>query len=182
MQDLGIMTGADLLAQSEMFLMQHFGKLGYGLYRHVRGIDNRPVEYQRERKSIGNEHTYGQPLISEEQVQAQLKSLAVELAQRLRKNQKHGLTVVLKVRNRQYETITKRKTLGEYVGNAAELEAIANQIWQSIGQAEVGIRLLGITVTNLAPQTFENITAPTFMIGKMIDEITLSLTRKTDIL
>lgn len=71
-----------------MFLMQHFGKLGYGLYRHVRGIDNRPVEYQRERKSIGNEHTYGQPLISEEQVQAQLKSLAVELAQRLRKNQK----------------------------------------------------------------------------------------------
>ncbi|MDB1552294.1 DNA polymerase IV [Latilactobacillus sakei] len=162
MQDLGIMTGADLLAQSEMFLMQHFGKLGYGLYRHVRGIDNRPVEYQRERKSIGNEHTYGQPLISEEQVQAQLKSLAVELAQRLRKNQKHGLTVVLKVRNRQYETITKRKTLGEYVGNAAELEAIANQIWQSIGQAEVGIRLLGITVTNLAPQTFENITLPLY--------------------
>lgn len=162
MQDLGIMTGADLLAQSEMFLMQHFGKLGYGLYRHVRGIDNRPVEYQRERKSIGNEHTYGQPLISEEQVQVQLKSLAVELAQRLRKNQKHGLTVVLKVRNRQYETITKRKTLGEYVGNAAELEAIANQIWQSIGQAEVGIRLLGITLTNLAPQTFENITLPLY--------------------
>lgn len=162
MQELGIVTGADLLAQSEMTLMQHFGKLGYGLYRHVRGIDNRPVEYQRERKSIGNEHTYGQPLISEEQVQAQLKSIAQEVAVRLRKNQKHGQTVVVKVRNRDFETITKRKTFSEYVGNAAELAAIAWQIWQTIGHAEVGIRLLGITVTNLAPQTFENITLPLY--------------------
>ncbi|MSD84387.1 DNA polymerase IV [Lactobacillus curvatus] len=162
MQELGIITGADLLAQSEMTLMQNFGKLGYGLYRHVRGIDNRPVAYQRERKSIGNENTYGQPLISEEQVQVELKKLAIELERRLRKNQKHGLTVVLKVRNRQFETITKRKTFNEYVGKAAELEAIAWEIWQTIGHAEDGVRLLGITVTNLAPQTFENITLPLY--------------------
>ncbi|ANJ68842.1 impB mucB samB family protein [Latilactobacillus curvatus] len=162
MQELGILTGADLLEQSEMMLMQNFGKLGYGLYRHVRGIDNRPVAYQRERKSIGNENTYGQPLISEEQVQVELKKLAIELERRLRKNQKHGLTVVLKVRNRQFETITKRKTFNEYVGKAAELEAIAWKIWQTIGHAEDGVRLLGITVTNLAPQTFENITLPLY--------------------
>lgn len=162
MQELGILTGADLLEQSEMMLMQNFGKLGYGLYRHVRGIDNRPVAYQRERKSIGNENTYGQPLISEEQVQVELKKLAIELERRLRKNQKHGLTVVLKVRNRQFETMTKRKTFNEYVGKAAELEAIAWKIWQTIGHAEDGVRLLGITVTNLAPQTFENITLPLY--------------------
>lgn len=162
MQELGILTGADLLEQSEMMLMQNFGKLGYGLYRHVRGIDNRPVAYQRERKSIGNENTYGQPLISEEQVQVELKKLAIELERRLRKNQKHGLTVVLKVRNRQFETITKRKTFNEYVGKAAELAAIAWEIWQTIGHAEDGVRLLGITVTNLAPQTFENITLPLY--------------------
>lgn len=162
MQELGILTGADLLEKSEMMLMQNFGKLGYGLYRHVRGIDNRPVAYQRERKSIGNENTYGQPLISEEQVQVELKKLAIELERRLRKNQKHGLTVVLKVRNRQFETITKRKTFNEYVGKAAELEAIAWEIWQTIGHAEDGVRLLGITVTNLAPQTFENITLPLY--------------------
>ncbi|ASN60660.1 DNA polymerase IV [Latilactobacillus curvatus] len=162
MQELGILTGADLLEQSEMMLMQNFGKLGYGLYRHVRGIDNRPVAYQRERKSIGNENTYGQPLISEEQVQVELKKLAIELERRLRKNQKHGLTVVLKVRNRQFETITKRKTFNEYVGKVAELEAIAWEIWQTIGHAEDGVRLLGITVTNLAPQTFENITLPLY--------------------
>lgn len=162
MQELGILTGADLLEQSEMMLMQNFGKLGYGLYRHVRGIDNRPVAYQRERKSIGNENTYGQPLISEEQVQVELKKLAIELERRLRKNQKHGLTVVLKVRNRQFETMTKRKTFNEYVGKAAELEAIAWKIWQTIGHAEDGVRLIGITVTNLAPQTFENITLPLY--------------------
>lgn len=37
MHDLGIMTGQDLYAQSELDLIKQFGKLGYILYRRVRG-------------------------------------------------------------------------------------------------------------------------------------------------
>ncbi|MCE2138389.1 DNA polymerase IV, partial [Streptococcus thermophilus] len=37
MHDLGIKTGQDLYAQSELDLIKQFGKLGYILYRRVRG-------------------------------------------------------------------------------------------------------------------------------------------------
>src|SRR5699024_3190791 len=55
MHELGIYNGSDLYEKSEMDLIQHFGKMGYSLYRKVRGIHNSPVQVERERKSIGRE-------------------------------------------------------------------------------------------------------------------------------
>jgi Nucleotidyltransferase/DNA polymerase involved in DNA repair len=49
MHELGVFKGADLLKLSENDLIHHFGKFGYTLYRRVRGQDDRPVAYQRER-------------------------------------------------------------------------------------------------------------------------------------
>lgn len=53
MQDLGIMTGADLLAQSGNVFDATFWQVGLWVISPCAGIDNRPVEYQHERKSIG---------------------------------------------------------------------------------------------------------------------------------
>ena len=58
MERLGILTGADLRKKSAEFLREHFGKSGDWYYRISRGIDNRPVEPHRERKSIGAEDTF----------------------------------------------------------------------------------------------------------------------------
>ena len=77
MHELGIFTGADLYKQDEMTLIRLFGKMGYSLYRKVRGIHDAPVQVTRDRKSVGKEHTYGTPLTTEEQVTAQLRQLAV---------------------------------------------------------------------------------------------------------
>ena len=113
MHELGIFTGADLYKQDEMTLIRLFGKMGYSLYRKVRGIHDAPVQVTRDRKSVGKEHTYG-TLTTEERVTAQLRQLAgVERA--LQRVQKHGKTVVLKVRYTDYTTITKRVTLPEYI-------------------------------------------------------------------
>ena len=59
MHELGIFTGADLYKQDEMTLIRLFGKMGYSLYRKVRGIHDAPVQVTRDRKSVGKEHTYG---------------------------------------------------------------------------------------------------------------------------
>ncbi len=115
MHELGIFTGADLYAWSEMALIREFGKMGYSLYRKVRGIHDSPVSVTRERKSVGKEHTYGNPLTSEEQVLSQLRAIAEEVERSLKRTQKHGKTVVLKVRYSDYSTITKRVTLPTYV-------------------------------------------------------------------
>ncbi|MGO2300432.1 DNA polymerase IV [Paucilactobacillus nenjiangensis] len=163
MHDMGIDNGADLYARSEAELMAKFGKMGYILYRRVRGEDNRPVEYQRDRKSIGKERTYTQLINSDEGAQAQLTYLSELVAEALRTNQKHGKTVVLKIRYQDFSTITKRETQTEFVDNTPEaIYFLANQIYEDLPKNDDAIRLLGITVTNLSPATFENITLPLF--------------------
>jgi DNA polymerase-4 len=165
MHELGIFTGADLYERSEAELMQHFGKMGYSLYRKVRGIHNAPVNISRERKTIGKENTYGQPLATEDECLAQLRQLSNAVAESLKKEQKHGKTVVVKIRYADYTTITKRVTLREYVYRKEEIFSQASLIWEEILGVEKGIRLLGVTVTNLDPLTYENIVLPLWGTG-----------------
>ena len=160
MHDLGIFTGADLYEKDEMELIRHFGKMGYSLYRKVRGIHDSPVNTTRDRKSVGKEHTYGTPLATEEQVTTQLRQLSELVEASLKREQKHGKTIVLKVRYTDYTTVTKRQTLPEYIAKKEELFYQANLIWEDVLGLEKGIRLLGITLTNLDPMTYENITLP----------------------
>ncbi|MFV0558077.1 MAG: DNA polymerase IV [Enterococcus sp.] len=160
MHELGIFTGADLLKKDELELIHHFGKMGYSLYRKVRGIHDSPVQVSRQRKSVGKEHTYANVLTTEEEVIAQLRLLAQKVAVALNKVQKHGQTVVLKVRYTDYTTITKRVTFPYYIDQKEVLFSQASLLWEDILGLEKGIRLLGITVTNLDPIAFENMVLP----------------------
>lgn len=146
--------------------MQNFGKLGYSLYRHVRGSDDRPVEWQRARKSIGREETYDAPLDNEADVETQLQLLATDLVSHLNKQQRHGKTIVLKVRDADFNTITKRQTQAEYFENdATVLYEAAREIFDVTADLSKGIRLLGITMTNLDPLTFENLSLPLYSLN-----------------
>lgn len=162
LHELDIYTGADLQKLTELTLIQRFGKMGDQLYRHAHGVDLRPVEYQRQRKSVGREETFGQPLMTEEQVQAELRRLAKGVAANLAKAQLHGKTIVLKTRNRDFETVTKRLTLNDYIADERSINHYAQQLWQDSGDLSKGIRLLGITLTTLNPIAFEEIRLPLF--------------------
>ncbi|PWF99582.1 DNA polymerase IV [Levilactobacillus bambusae] len=163
MYDLGIQSGADLYQLSELELIHHFGKFGYGLYQRVRGIDHRPVEYQRERKSIGRERTYGPELTTEGEVEQQLHRIAELVEQSMTNHQRHGKTLVLKVRNSDFETLTRRQTFEDYIENDAErYYDIAMDIFRELQVAKISMRLLGITITGLAPLGYENIRLPLF--------------------
>jgi len=165
MHDLGIATGQELYQQTELDLIKHFGKLGYILYRRVRGSDDRPVEYLRERKSIGKERTFGPFLQSTTEVSTHLKSLAKMVADSMQGHQRHGKTLVLKLRYGDFVTITKRRTFTEFLPNdATQFDQYAEEIFEDVVDEhfDSGIRLLGITLTGLAPLAFENITLPLY--------------------
>jgi DNA polymerase-4 len=68
--------------------------------------------------------------------------------------------VVLKIRYTDYTTVTRRVTLPYYIDKKEELFSQASLIWEEIGGIEKGIRLVGITLTNLDPIAFENIVLP----------------------
>lgn len=160
MEELGIFTGADLYEKSEMELIRRFGKMGYSLFRKVRGIHDSPVSTSRDRKSVGKEHTYGNLLTTDSEVLAQLRQLSEKVSLALKKEQKHGKTVVLKVRYADFTTVTRRTTLRHYLHEKEAIFAEASLIWEEVQGLENGIRLLGVTITNLDPMTYENIVLP----------------------
>lgn len=160
MHDWGIYKGKDLYEKSEFELVQRFGKFGHSLYRKVRGIDNSPVKVDRDRKSVGKESTFLEDLKTEEEITQALRQLANKVQESLKRNQKHGKTVVLKMRYGDFDTQTRRRTFPYYIQDAEELFQIAMEIWEEEGEVSRGVRLLGITVTTLDPLLFENIPLP----------------------
>lgn len=160
MHELGIFTGDDLYQCSEMDLIHHFGKMGYSLYRKVRGIHLSPVQVHRERKSIGREHTFAEVLTTEDQALAQLRQLAASVESNAEQLQKYGQTVVLKLRYQDYTTITKRTTVENAIYQKEAIFSLASLMFEEIFQPTQGIRLLGITLTNLEDRRIEPIVLP----------------------
>lgn len=170
MHEWGVFTGADLVKKSEWDLIARFGKMGYSLYRKVRGVHNVPVNPDRIRKSIGKEQTYGQLLVTEDEVSRELRQLATNVSKSLARYQKHGKTIVLKVRYGDFTTTTKRQSLTVYLKNADDIYYYAKELFESVADAKIGIRLLGITLTNLDPLTYENLPLPLFEKNLPADE------------
>ena len=111
-----------------------------------------------ERKSVGSQRTFDQPLNSIEQVDEQLKLTTERLVAELKHQQKHGKTIVIKVRDSHFETITKRLTFDDYLDNQADNFAYyGRQLFDEIQDNPIDVRLLGLTITNLDPLEFENI-------------------------
>ncbi len=75
----------------------------------------------------------------------------------------HGRTLVLKVRYGDFKTKTKRTTQPDFLANDPQLYAqMAKDIMNTLPDNPEGVRLLGITLTGLAPITFENIALDLF--------------------
>lgn len=145
---MGVYTGADLREIEEMTLIDLFGRFGYDLYRKVRGISSNRVQADRIRKSIGKERTYSKLLSREEDVKKELQSLSQRVALSLDKHQKAGKTVVLKVRYADFTTLTKRISLDTGISRSDQIEEQAWKLFESLPPSTLGIRLLGVTVTN----------------------------------
>ncbi|EUJ42056.1 DNA polymerase IV [Brochothrix campestris] len=156
MHTLGIHTGADLYEWREWDLIMQFKKRGYQLYRLVRGIDDSPVRTARERKSLGRETTFSADVIDEQQLQLTLRHFAQKIAQTLTEKQLSTQTIVLKIRYSDFSTETKRLTLPLRLSESHELYFYGLQIFEEMWTQQP-VRLIGLTVTNLATRHYENL-------------------------
>jgi DNA polymerase IV len=149
MHKLGIHTGADLKKWDLVSLVRNFGKAGVFFYEIVRGIDERPVEPDQERKSVGTELTYEKDLLTNFEVIAELYQLEKELMERLEHSGTTGRTITLKIKFSDFRQITRSKTLQNYIRNFDTLHKEVSEIRKSIKLDGTRIRLLGVTVSNL---------------------------------
>lgn len=88
LNQMGVETCGDLQTLSEAELVQSFGQYGARLFSVARGLDNRPVQTYRERKSISVEHTFSEDLKDMPAIIEKLPALMDEL--RLRCERKLG--------------------------------------------------------------------------------------------
>lgn len=85
MAALGVETCGQLQALDRLALQAAFGKFGAELYDRCRGRDDRPVEPDRERKSLSNESTFSTNLTTLAECGSRLLELHAELLDDLAK-------------------------------------------------------------------------------------------------
>lgn len=148
MHRLGIKTGWDLKQRSEIELVSVFGKVGSIYYQNARGIDDRPVESHRERKSIGAEMTFETDYDSIEILADYLKEIAQEVIERIAKKEFKGRTVTLKVKFADFKNITRSKTLPDAVTDFDTLYSIVMELLREV-DISPKVRLLGLSIKNI---------------------------------
>lgn len=149
MHNLGIHNGADLKQQSIANLVQHFGKVGHFYYKIARAEDDRIVEPNRIRKSIGAETSFTENLSEPELMLIELEMIAQTLQRRLERYQVGGRTLTLKVKFGDYQQITRSKTVIASIREANKIFIVAKELFGAIDLENRSIRLLGISLSNL---------------------------------
>ncbi len=148
MHKMGVFFGSDLKKLSLHRLSQEFGKAGAFYYQIVRGVDHRPVNAHRERKSVGGENTFSKDLRTRAEWEQALEPICKKVFERLDKTGKMGKTVTLKVKFADFTQITRSHTGADFIRDynalwKASLELVA----QSYSQGML-VRLLGVSVSN----------------------------------
>jgi len=149
MARLGIVTGADLRAQSLAFLAHNFGSAGDYYYNLARGICHRQVSPDRPWKSIGAEDTFVEDLIEEKDLAAELDRISRTVWSRVEEKKISGRTVTLKVKYRDFQILTRARSLDRFVSGREEFLEIGCALLRTLMPAAKGIRLLGLTLSNL---------------------------------
>lgn len=145
----GFHTVGQIAAVDPARLEAVLGSRGSVLHELARGIDDRPVETDHERKSVGAESTFPRDLTDGTELRAELDLIAAEVARRLAENDSRARTIVLKLRYANFRTITRQTSRPNPTDNAAEIAAAARSLLDGVVNERDRFRLIGIHGTNL---------------------------------
>jgi DNA polymerase-4 len=152
MLNLGIKTGADLKKFKKERLIELFGKSGNYFYDIAHGMDERPVEPNRVRKSIGKERTFSEDIDDTYEMLEILEDIAVRLENSLTKRDAKGRTITLKIKYFDFQSITRSVTIDEAADNASVIIKFVIPLLSKTEAGNKKVRLLGISVSNFDDQ------------------------------
>jgi len=149
MHQLGITTGADLKGRSLAWMHRHFGKVGLHYYNIARAIDQRPVNPERIRKSVGTERTFEKDLQEHFEIVTALYHIEKELMRRMEKSGSYGRTLTLKIKFHDFKQITRSQTTVQTIDHFPILHRNAKELLGQVNLSGRKIRLLGLAVSQL---------------------------------
>lgn len=148
MHKMGIFNGLQLRMCSLTHLTEVFGKMGKVYYDFSRGIDNRPVEPVRLRKSVGCEQTFLDDLNKKSAVIIELYHIVTELVERLRKSNFRGCTVTLKIKFYDFSQITRSITQAKVFEGKEDILPVVKRLMSQVDYSSKPIRLIGLAISN----------------------------------
>lgn len=149
MHTMGIFNGAQLRSVSLGHLTDVFGKAGAIYYNFSRGIDDREVTVERERKSVGCERTFLQDISVQSTILIELYHIVLELEGRLARANFDGKTLTLKVKYYDFSQITRSVTSNRVLKTKDDILPLAKDILRRVHySADKPVRLIGLAVSN----------------------------------
>jgi DNA polymerase IV len=150
---MGIRQVGDLGQLDDHLLEERFGKWGLALAGKARGEDaggwfDSDVGEDTDPKSISHEHTFNEDTSRIEQLEATLMRLSEMVGRRLREHRLHARTVQLKLRYKDFTTITRAHSLASPTQLDTEIFERIRVLFRKNWKAGAEVRLLGVHVSS----------------------------------
>ena len=148
MKQAGIQTVGDIHAMDLTTLENFFGRYGVRLYELARGIDHSPVVSNRLRKQISAEDTFPEDIPLAE-TETAIRHLAEKVWNASRDNARGARTVVLKLKTKEFRSLTRSLTPLAPPSSCEELTTIALALRERVELGPTQLfRLVGVGLSN----------------------------------
>ena len=155
MTELGVKTVGDIHSMEIATLEAYFGRWGVRLYELSRGIDHNPVMPNRVRKQISAEDTFPEdvPLAD---CESHIRRLAEKVWVASRENVRGAKTVVLKLKTKEFNTLTRSLTSQIPPASCEEVTSIALRLCERVALPPQQLyRLVGVGLSNFQDEMME---------------------------
>lgn len=140
---------SDLQETESRDLIRRYGETGLWLHQRAHGIDNRPVRTDGLRKSVSAERTFADDISDYAILEDRLWEVCEETATRAKRHSVEGSTITLKLKTKDFRTLTRSITLpaGTHLANA--MFRATRPLLERETQNGRAYRLIGIGLSHL---------------------------------
>ena len=146
--DYGVRTIGDLQRLERQHLIRRLGPHGSTLVDRAHGIDGDTVDFGDAAKSIGHETTFEHDSADPEVIERTLLAMADGVSARLRVAGYKASTVEVKIRDSQFNTVIRQRTLPEPTDLTDPIWKVAVELGRPLYRGKT-VRLVGVTASNL---------------------------------
>ena len=157
LENIGIRTIGDLANQKASGLSAKLGRNGHRIRRLAVGIDERSIEPDPRRKSLGHETTFDRDVRDPSTLRAFLLEASEKVAKRLRTQRIRGRVVTLKLRYADFTTITRRRTLDAHTDEGRVVYKAAIGLLDTALTRGSRFRLAGVHVSDFSQDDMEQL-------------------------
>jgi DNA polymerase-4 len=147
---LGIKTIGDIQDLPTGWLEDKIGSAGRLFWELAHGIDQRTVEPEHDRKSLGREETFPEDINDATYLKKLIAQFSAELCRKLRQEELQAASITIKLRYSDFKTITRSKTITPCNSDIIVTE-IASELFDHSFNSKQPLRLFGLSLGHLSP-------------------------------